>query len=165
MKKILLLIFTLSILFGCTTIIKSKEDIQNIAVVHQQIMSGQAAIVIKSAPLNDTEILIVDHASNRYVAFVEKWKEEILKLKSTTPLFNDFLADYYELSEQYITVQNVIIKNWGKYTLPNQIVLLEYQAKANKLNENVDDLITAKNIYEAGVVAVKLGKVLAGALL
>lgn len=165
MKKFIIAVLIMFTVTSCSTVLKSKDDIKNIIVVHDQIASGQASDIIKSATLSDVHVLMVDHASNRYMSFVEKWKQSALHLDSNTPEFAEFLADYTDLVKQYTIVKGIINQNWDKYTLPNQIVLLEYQSKANKLNDSVDALISAKNIYEAGVVAVKLGKVLAGALL
>lgn len=165
MKNIIITMMLITVLFACSTVIKSKKDLENIAIVHYQVTSGEASKIIKSGSLSETDIMIVDHANNRYIAFISKWKQEVDNLESTSPLFEEFVLDYTEITKQYHSVRTIINKNWGSYSLPNQIVLLEYQSKVNKLDESVTRLIVAKNMYEAGIIAIKLGKALVGIIL
>lgn len=167
MNKILLLIVIATSLMsfsGCSTVIKSANDIANIAIVDEQITSGQVTQTIKYANLSTTELMIVDHANNKYIYFADKWKRSITTLDSSTPLFAEFIGEYEELIKQYKVVEAIIAKNWESYPTRYQVILLDYQLRAKKLNATTDKLITANKVTEAIDAGIMLAKIAAGIL-
>jgi len=166
MRKILSLILIsgifLILLPGCKTVLNSADDLANITIANDQIQSGQVGVVIKSAPLTNTEKLIVDHALNEYVAFAERWKASIVNIDSTTPLFTTFTIEYAALVSQYKAVENIVAQHWHEYSLLNQQLLTDYQLRAKKVNNTVDGLIAAGARYQAILDAITLAKILAG---
>lgn len=161
-SAILLLLCSL-ILSGCSTILKNAGDIANIVVANDQVMSGQVASVIKSASLITTEILIVDHAINQYVGFVDKWNSTIKYLDASEPLFAEFIVDYNKIVTQYRAVkEQVVAKHWEEYSAENRILLNGYHGRAERINNTVDDLIAASRRHQALLDAIYLGQVLAG---
>jgi hypothetical protein len=147
---------------GCSTVIKSANDIANIAIVDEQITSGQVMQTIKYANLSTTELMIVDHANNKYIYFADKWKRSITTLDSSTPLFAEFIGEYEELIKQYRAVESIIAKNWNVYPTRYQVILLDYQLRAKKVNNVADKLITANEMREAMETGIMLAKVVAG---
>lgn len=164
MCKILILIpgILLTLLLGCKTVLNSADDLANITIVNDQIQSGQVSVVIKSAPLTDTEKLIVDHALNEYIAFAERWKASIINIDSTAPLFANFIVEYAVLVTQYKAVENIVAQHWQEYSLLNQQLLTDYQLRAKKVNNTIDGLIAAGARYQAILDAITLAKILAG---
>lgn len=160
MKLYLCLIYVF--LLGCETVLHNADDLANIAIANDQIQSGQVGIIIKSAPLSDAEKLMVDHALNEYVAFSERWKSSIIDIDSTAPLFASFMIEYDALVSQYKSVEMVVSQNWQNYTDRNKYLLFDYQMRAKKINDSVDDLIAAGDRYQAIVNAITLAKILAG---
>lgn len=165
MKKLILIIVIAALMFsGCSTVLKSSGDLANIAVVNDQITSGQVLQTIKFAPLSSTELMIVEHANNSYITFADKWKKVLTKLDSKTPLFVEFMGEYEELIKQYKAVELIITKNWDSYPTRYQVVLLDYQLRAKRLNAITDKLITANKVSEAIQAGVMLAKIAAGIL-
>lgn len=162
MKKLLISMIVILLITSCTTVLKSTEDIANIVIADQQVTSGQVSQIIKSVELNSTEILIVDHSVNHYLAFSEKWKSKILTLDSTSPIFTEFLIDYDNLVKQYTSVEDVVENNWDKYSDNYKILLTNYKANANEINNSVNKLIAASRRYQAIIKAVELATILAG---
>lgn len=152
-------------LSGCETTLKNAADFTNAAIANDQIQSGQVGIVIKSAPLSDTERLMIDHALNEYIAFADRWKALIYDLDSTTPAFAVFAADYNKLVGQYRAVEKIVAAHWEDYPEPNRRLLLDYQSRAERMNDSVDDLIAAGHRYQAMLDAITLAKILAGVAL
>ncbi|PSJ15939.1 hypothetical protein, partial [Nitrosomonas supralitoralis] len=151
----------LLILSGCTTVLKNTSDLAKIAVANDQVMSGQVAAVIKSASLSDTERLIVDHAINQYVGFVNKWKSSITYLDAREPLFAEFIADYGRVVVQYLAIkEKVVAVHWGEYTEENRLLLSGYHDRAGRINDSVDDLIAAGKRHQALLDAIWLGQIL-----
>lgn len=164
-KELIMIILALMlVLSGCNTVIKSADDLANIAIVDEQITSGQAMQTIKSANLSSTELMIVDHANNSYISFANKWKRSVTTLDSRTPLFTEFIGEYEELVKQYKAVEVVIAKNWDNYPTRYQVILLDYQLRAKKLNATTDKLITANRVTEAIEAGIMLAKIAAGIL-
>lgn len=164
-KELIMIILALMlVLSGCNTVIKSADDLANIAIVDEQITSGQAMQTIKSANLSSTELMIVDHANNSYISFANKWKRSVTTLDSRTPLFAEFIGEYEELVKQYKAVEVVIAKNWDNYPTRYQVILLDYQLRAKKLNATTDKLITANRVTEAIEAGIMLAKIAAGIL-
>ncbi|MER2511501.1 MAG: hypothetical protein ABTQ25_03610 [Nitrosomonas ureae] len=164
-KTIPAILFTvlLLILTGCSTVLKNTSDLANIAVANDQVMSGQVAAVIKSAPLSATESLIVDHAINQYVGFVDKWKSSITYLDAREPLFAEFVTDYNKIVAQYRSVkERVVAEHWGEYTEESRALLNEYHARADRIDQSVNGLIDAGKRHQAFIDALYLGQVLAG---
>lgn len=165
MKQLIISTLLAILLFsGCSTVLKSTNDLSNIAIVDEQITSGQVIQTIKFAPLTSTELMILDHANNNYIAFADKWKKVITKLDSKTPLFAEFIGEYEELIKQYKAVESIITKNWDSYPTRYQVILLDYQIRAKKLNAITDKLITANEINEAIHTGIMLAKIAAGIL-
>lgn len=164
MRKNLILIPGIILIFlsGCETVLNNADDLTNIAIANDQIQSGQVSVVIKSAPLTDTEKLMVDHALNEYIAFAERWKASIINIDSTTPLFATFTIEYAALVSQYKTVENIVAQHWQEYLPLNQQLLTDYQLRAKKVNAAVDGLIAAGARYQAILDAITLAKILAG---
>lgn len=162
MPAILFYVFLL-ILTGCSTVLKNTNDLANIAVANDQVMSGQVAAVIKSASLSDTESLIVDHAINQYVGSVDKWKSSITYLDAREPLFAEFIADYGKVVVQYRAIkEKVVAVHWGEYTEESRLLLNGYHDRAGRINDSVDDLIAAGRRHQALLDAIWLGQILAG---
>ncbi|PSJ15825.1 hypothetical protein C7H79_16880, partial [Nitrosomonas supralitoralis] len=151
----------LLILSGCSMVLKNTSDLANIAVANDQVMSGQVAAVIKSASLSDTENLIVDHAINQYVGFVDKWKPSITYLDAREPIFDEFVADYNKIVAQYRSVkEQVVAGHWGEYTEENRALLNEYHGRAERVNDSIDSLISAGKRHQALLDAIWLGQIL-----
>ncbi|WP_293006049.1 hypothetical protein [Nitrosomonas sp.] len=164
-KTIPAILFTvlLLILTGCSTVLKNTSDLANIAVANDQVMSGQVAAVIKSAPLSATESLIVDHAINQYVGFVDKWKSSIIYLDAREPIFAEFVADYNKIVAQYRAIkERVVAGHWNEYTEESRALLNGYHDRAERINDSVDSLIAAGKRHQALLDAIWLGQVLAG---
>ncbi len=157
-----LILASLFLITACSTVLKSTEDIANIAIAHEQITSGQVSQTIKSVSLNSTETLIVDHAINHYIAFAEKWKQKVATLDSTSPIFSEFLLDYDNLIKQYKSVQGIVAANWTEYSPRYQVLLEDYELRANKINNSIDGLIAASRRYQAITTAIELATILAG---
>lgn len=165
MKKLITsILISLILLSGCSTVLKSTNDLSNIAIVDEQITSGQVLQTIKFAPLSSTELMVIDHANNNYIIFADKWKKVITKLDSKTPLFAEFMGEYEELVKQYKAVESIITKNWDNYPTRYQVILLDYQLRAKKLNAITDKLITANKVTEAIETGIMLAKIAAGIL-
>lgn len=162
MKNYIVFLFCFVLLVGCNTILKNTDDLANAAIANDQIQSGQVSVVIKSAPLTDIEKLMVDHALNEYVAFAERWKASIVNIDSTTPLFATFTIEYAALVSQYKSVENIVAQHWHEYSPLNQQLLTDYQLRAKKVNNTVNDLIAAGARYQAILDAITLAKILAG---
>jgi hypothetical protein len=152
-------------LSGCETTLKNAADFTNAAIANDQIQSGQVGIVIKSAPLSDTERLMIDHALNEYIAFADRWKALIYDLDSTTPAFAVFAADYNKLVAQYRGAEKIVTAHWEDYPEPNRHLLLDYQSRAERMNDAIDNLIAAGHRYQAMLDAITLAKILAGVAL
>lgn len=166
MKKLIsTIVLTIVLLSSCSTVLKSTEDLANIAIAHEQVASGQVANTIKSIDLNSTEVLIVDHAINHYIAFSDKWKQKVSILDSTSPIFTEFLSDYDNLVKQYKSVEGIITANWARYPTRYQIILEDYNVRANKINQSIDKLIVASRRYQAITTAIELAAILAGSTL
>lgn len=158
-----LFIVCFMMLSGCTTVLKNTSDLANVAVANDQVMSGQVASVIKSAPLSATENLIVDHAINQYVGFVDKWKSSITYLDAREPIFAEFVSDYNKVVAQYRSVkEQVVARHWDEYSEENRALLNEYHARANRIDQSVNGLIDAGKRHQAFIDALYLGQVLAG---
>lgn len=160
MKRYIVIVAVL--LMGCETVLNNADDLTNIAIANDQIQSGQVGMVIKSAPLSDTEKLMVDHALNEYVAFADRWKASIINIDSTAPLFATFIVEYNALVAQYKSIEAIVANHWQEYPVRNQYLLSDYQLRAKKINDSVDELIAAGARYQAMLDAITLAKILAG---
>lgn len=161
MKK-LLVILIISLTLGCTTTLNSVDDFANLTIANEQIVSGQVSNTINSIELSSTEKLVVTHAINHYIAFTSRWKSRLTQLDSTTPIFTQFLAEYSELVDQYNSVESIINKNWAEYPVRYQVLLLDYQLRAKKIDSSVMDLLAAGDRYRAVINAIELARILAG---
>lgn len=163
--KILFIFSILVLLTSCETVLKNADDLTNIAIANDQIQSGQVGIVIKSAPLSDTERLMVDHAVNEYMAFARRWKTSMIDIDSTATIFPTFLTEYNDLVAQYRAVENVVSAHWSDYSSINQSRLLNYKARAEKINSSIDGLIDAGMRHQAIIDAITFAGILAGVAL
>lgn len=149
-------------LLGCETVLRNTDDLANVAIANEQVMSGQVAAVIKSASLSDTEKMVVDHAINEYSSFVARWKDSISELDATTPTFSTFMVDYEVLITQYKEVERIVGKHWTEYPARNKVLLADYQSRAKKINNSIDGLLAAGQRYQVMLDALALGRILAG---
>ena len=150
------------VLSGCETMFKGTDNIANAAIANDMVMSGQVATTVKGIQLTDSELLTVDHAINHYSAFVDRWQNQLTSLDSSTPTFQAFLADYGELVKQYKSVENVVTKNYEKYSERDRVILQDYQERARKLNDSVDGLVSAGQRYQALLDALAFGRIMVG---
>ncbi len=159
------LFFVFFMIVGCETVLKNTADLTNAAIANEQIQSGQVGIVIKSAPLSDTERLMIDHALNEYMAFADRWKASLMDIDSTAPAFVVFVADYNKLVAQYRAAEKIVAAHWEDYPESNRHLLLDYQSRAKNMNDSVDGLIAAGHRYQAMLDAITFAKILAGVAL
>lgn len=155
-----LLVFAL--LCGCQTVLKNTDELSNIAIANEMIMTGQVTETIKRIELNETELLTVNHAINKYSSFVSRWKESITDLDSTAPIFSEFMVDYSSLVGQYKAVELIVQKHLSVYSERDQVILLDYQRRARKMNDSVESLISAGNRYQALLDALSFGRIMIG---
>lgn len=165
MIRVLIAALIITVFSGCETALKNAADFTNAAIANDQIQSGQVGIVIKSAPLSDTERLMIDHALNEYMAFADRWKASLLDLDSTTPAFAVFAADYNKLVAQYRAAEKIVTAHWEDYPEPSRHLLLDYQSRAKRMNDSIDGLIAAGHRYQAMLDAITLAQILAGVAL
>lgn len=163
MKYILIIIFVL--ITGCSSLIKSSADIANVTSLAVQINSGQIKQAITSIELGSTELQIINHSNNQYIAFIDKWKHRATTLDSNSSDFEEFLLDYNKLVDSYKSVENIVNSNWSLYPEHTKALLTHYQIKANKANNTVDKMIIAGKTHQALLDALFLAKVLAGVLI
>lgn len=159
MKIYILVILVL--LMGCTTVLKSTKDFNNLVTINNEITSGNTSTIIKSIGLNETEILLVTHNINYFNTFVSKWKD-VKALDSRSNNFQEFLQDYYVLKSKYIEIQNIIVKNWDLYTDENKHTLLEYKERAIQADNTVEYLQKNATKQEMLVQAMLFAKVVVG---
>ncbi|MBL0011052.1 MAG: hypothetical protein IPP22_08755 [Nitrosomonas sp.] len=162
-KSIFALFMLILCLFsGCQTVLNKSDDLTNIAIANEMIMTGQVTETIKRIELNETELLTVNHAINKYSSFVSRWKESITDLDSTAPIFSEFMVDYSGLVGQYKAVESIVQNHLNVYSERDQLILLEYQRRARKMNDSVESLISAGNRYQALLDALSFGRIMIG---
>lgn len=130
MKKIMLVV--LLALTGCGTL-------NQIVETDYAIASGEASSVIGSVSLTNSEELIINHATNRYMQFTEKWRNADIWNNE-----NQFLNDYNELKSQYLAVDKIVRNRWDKYSPDNQANIKRYQATAHNLDAAINRYIRLK---------------------
>lgn len=165
MKKTCLVILALAVVsftVGCQTVLNQTDDLANAAIANEMVTTGQVAETIKRIELNETELLTVNHAINNYSSFVSRWKESITDLDSTAPIFSEFLADYSSLVNQYKAVESIVQKRFNVYSERDQVILQDYQRRAQKMNDSVENLIEAGNRYQALLDALSFGRIMIG---
>lgn len=160
-----MLVFLVFAISACETALKNSADLANAAIANEQIQSGQVGVVIKSAPLSDVERLMIDHALNEYIAFVGRWKTSMIDIDSTATIFPTFLTEYNDLVAQYRAVENVVSAHWPDYSSINKSRLLDYKARAERINGSIDGLIAAGMRHQAMLDAIAFAGILAGVAL
>ncbi len=140
-KKCIFGLFLLAfgLLSGCQTVLKNTDDLANIAIANEMIMTGQVAETIKRIELNETELLTVNHAINKYSSFVSRWKGSVADIDSTAPIFSEFMVDYSSLVGQYKAVETIVQKHLSVYSERDQVILMDYQRRARKMNDSVEE--------------------------
>ena len=159
--KIVILLVSL-FLFGCESALKNVDNVTNAVIANDIVMSGQAAKVIKSVPLTDIEIAIVDHAFNAYGNFVDKWKDSVTSLDPSTETFAVFIIDFELVVLQYKSVEKIVVNKWDSYSSLNKVLLADYQNRAKKVYNSVDDTVAAGRRHQAMLDGVTFIKILAG---
>lgn len=161
MKKSILCLFllVLSLIGGCQTVLNKADDLKNIAAVNDAIMTGKVLATVKTIELSGVEDTQLTHAVHQYAFFVEKWKNSIVSMDSTTDAFKEFMDDYAILLSQYAVVEKIVTNHWSSYQSADQETLKNYQIKAKQLNASVNKLVTANRVREAVMDAVAFGKV------
>lgn len=119
------------------------------------IASGEADRTIKAAELKSNEKIVIDHAINKYNAFIERWKSRSLVENRA-----EFLAEFRDLKTQYYAVDVIVKRHWMDYSPQQQAKLEEYQEAAMALNTSIEKLARLDMWRAVGVNAMSFGAVL-----
>lgn len=139
--KLLISSILIIVLTACTTVLDKLEKVDNI------VTSDETYGLVTSVDLPPTDIMIINHAKNRYLALREKYKGNL-----TDYSFNneEVLEDYKLLLEQYSATVKVINKNYSKYSDESKDKLKELSESFYKLHDSVeaiqDEAMTLKVI-------------------
>lgn len=129
--KLLISSILILALTACTTVLDKLEKIDNI------VTSDETYGLVTSVDLPPTDIMIINHAKNRYLALREKYKGNL-----TDYSFNneEVLEDYKLLLEQYSATVKVINKNYSKYSDESKDKLREISESFYKLHDSVENI-------------------------
>lgn len=129
--KLLISSILILVLTACTTVLDKLEKVDNI------VTSDETYGLVTSVDLSPTDIMIINHAKNRYLALREKYKGNL-----TDYSFNneEVLEDYKLLLEQYSATVKVINKNYSKYSDESKDKLKELSESFYKLHDSVEDI-------------------------
>lgn len=129
--KLLISSILIIVLTACTTVLDKLEKVDNI------VTSDETYGLVTSVDLSPTDIMIINHAKNRYLALREKYKGNL-----TDYSFNneEVLEDYKLLLEQYSATVKVINKNYSKYSDESKDKLKELSESFYKLHDSVEDI-------------------------
>ena len=129
--KLLISSILILVLTACTTVLDKLETVDNI------VTSDETYSLVTSVDLPPTDIMIINHAKNRYLALREKYKGNL-----TDYSFNneEVLEDYKLLLEQYSATVKVINKNYSKYSDESKDKLKELSESFYKLHDSVEDI-------------------------
>lgn len=153
MKKYLNKIM-LSCLVALTVILPACTSLSDVFLksspISDEINSGRALRTVSSVELNPVQEQIVTHASNQFDGFRIKW-QEVMGQPSLLPSDKEqeLLADYNKLRDRYQEVSKIVQENWGEYDPITQKILLDYQMKAQILDNKVIDFIQANHMRSA----------------
>ncbi|MDC8446106.1 MAG: hypothetical protein LV471_09310 [Nitrosomonas sp.] len=161
-RLVILVLTVVAFTVGCQTVLNQTNDLANAVIANEMVTTGQVAETIKRIELNETELLTVNHAINNYSLFVSRWRESIADLDSTAPIFSEFLADYSSLVNQYKAVESIVKKHFNVYSERDQVILQDYQRRALKMNDSVENLIAAGNRRQALLDAISFGRIMIG---
>lgn len=153
MKVILVLFIVL--ITGCSTDFANK-----IKAVDKTVVTSEAYDRITYVGLEPTDLMILNHARNRYLNIREKWKDVIL---DGSFIHQDISEDYNLLVRQYNTVVGIINKNYSKYSKEDMDYFNKISMDFLELDETLDNFYEVKNavkvlkdmIYVAGALLLK----------
>lgn len=140
--KHLILVIKKSILALCllaSSLIGGCGTLTPIVEADYAIASGETRSVIGSVSLTNSEELIINHATNRYMQFTEKWRNADIGANE-----DHFLDDYNELKARYLAVDKIVRKRWDKYSPDNQANIKQYQAAAHNFDAAINRYIKLK---------------------
>ena len=155
MKKLILVLILIFSLVGCETF----NGLKSIKESAMQVADGNVIYKIKSVSLNSSETTIVDHSFNNLKSFIDKWS----KIDKITNL-EEFLVEYNKAKVNYLAIHKVIENNFDKYAVEIQTELKKYKSDAIQVDNVVNKMILAKDMYNTGKEAVKLAKIAIGLL-
>lgn len=120
----------------------SCSSISEIKRVDNIMLEDKAYTEVTLVDLSSTDLMIVQHAKNRYMSLREKWQDRIIEagFDDLITTSAELMEDYNLLVNQYESVMNVVRKNSAKYSKEQ----LEYFSKINgefyKLYDSVEDM-------------------------
>ena len=129
--KLLISSILIIVLTSCTTVLDKLEKVDEI------VISDQTYGLVTSVDLSPTDIMIINHAKNRYLALREKYKGNLTNDSFTN---DEVLEDYKLLLDQYSATVKVINKNYSKYSDENKEKLKELSDSFYKLHDSIEDV-------------------------
>jgi hypothetical protein len=140
----------IALLSGCA-------GLQPVIATDYAIASGEADRNIKSAGLSSNEKMVINHAINKYNAFIDRWQSNNIVENR-----EEFLAEFRDLKKQYYSVDAIVKKHWQDYDQQRQAKLEEYQEAAIALNTTVEKLARLDMWRAVGANALSFGAILLG---
>ena len=129
--KLLISSILIIVLTACTTVLDKLEKVDEI------VISDQTYGLVTSVDLSPTDMMIINHAKNRYLALREKYKGNLTNDSFTN---DEVLEDYKLLLDQYSATVKVINKNYSKYSDENKEKLKELSDSFYKLHDSIEDV-------------------------
>lgn len=148
--KILLVLIVATLSVGCTAVKQGSKEAVNLATVNRLVTSGDVSKTIKTVELSNFETAVVTRAENHYIhVFLPKWKEKLVGIKASDPIFNEFENDYNLLKIHFENVKKVVIDNWNEYGEAEKILLKDNLRRAELADESAQRAIKLKEYHNA----------------
>lgn len=153
MKKssLLIFIFAVIIIQGCAGIKSTARVATETAYLESIARTGETNQVLKSAELNDFELMQLTHAFNTLANFRGKWKSFLnAPLDSLNIVDPDELKmDFVNIKAQYMIVYNVAMNNWDQFDTPAKQHLILVHRHASRLDKSIETMIEHKELMSA----------------
>jgi hypothetical protein len=144
----LLPILIISILFAACSALDKADDV---------IMSGQAEKVIFNIEYTEEERQIIKSAVIEYNKFHEEWKDFIENPVQLSAIGNEkLLSDYENIKNIYLSIENIVAENFGKYNEETQSQLLRYQDMALSFDRTMSRVKTVSDVATYGAIVAQI---------
>ena len=136
--KILLIITTIVIMLSsCST-----DIINKFRAVDSIVINSEAYDRVTYVGLSATDLMVLNHARNRYLSIRERWKNVIIDQSFSS---QEVSEDYNHLVSQYNAVVNLINKNYSKYSKEDMEYFNQVSKKFIELDNTIDNFYDISN--------------------
>lgn len=156
---LLLLAFIIAILMsgGCSAP-NTLSVISSSTNLYYYYEDGEVVNFIDQAKLSDLELTQAIEALDQ----IDRSKKKLMVYKDQPLLLiQDISAisfQYVKIKGSYLSIKSIITDHWGEYTIEQQLVFIQFDIEANKLDDSFTKMTKSINVNQSLKIALQIAE-------